>query len=366
MILRIFKLFTVTFFLLTIFACKDESWAHKDLQFMYDSIVFNHPGMFNTKDKFFAERAKSEFEKAKYKLSMVTSKKDKQKVLEKFVKSFDDTHLGVGWFDNQLKENSSEILDQDFSLNIYDDIVWIKIPTFMIDGSQLANFEKIVSDVAFLKNVKAIVFDVRGNRGGNSLFGSRLLSSLFGYDFYSYYKQIKESKVIVDWRASSSNYEYLKRLQDQFINKFGSESDEYIWIKSIVDGVEQAIKNNEYFYSEINKTFINDSKPASSVTAKIFVLIDKKCGSACLGFIDELYAMDYPITLIGEKTNCDSLYMELRSENLPSKLGIFYFPIKVYSNRSRGNNIPYYPDIKVDIQDDNKIQEVITKAIKSF
>ena len=51
---------------------------------------------------------------------------------------------------------------------------------------------------------------------------------------------------------------------------------------------------------------------------------------------------------MAKKTRGDRLYMELRSSALPSKLGKFGFPIKVYRNRYRGDNESYMPDILYD------------------
>lgn len=81
------------------------------------------------------------------------------------------------------------------------------------------------------------------------------------------------------------------------------------------------------------------------MTAKIVVIIDAFCMSATLDFIDALKAMDQQVILVGETTDADSVYMEIRIADLPSGKGQFQFPIKMYSNRLRGHNVPYVPDI---------------------
>lgn len=52
--------------------------------------------------------------------------------------------------------------------------------------------------------------------------------------------------------------------------------------------------------------------------------------------------MTQNVILIGKTTKADRLYMELRTVELPSKLGIFSFPIKD-RNRNRGDNIQHIP-----------------------
>jgi len=67
--------------------------------------------------------------------------------------------------------------------------------------------------------------------------------------------------------------------------------------------------------------------------------------SACLDFIDEIKAVDPKALLIGQTTHADTVYMEVRAVDVPSNIGKLQFPIKVYRNRVRGNNVAYVSDI---------------------
>jgi hypothetical protein len=55
--------------------------------------------------------------------------------------------------------------------------------------------------------------------------------------------------------------------------------------------------------------------------------------------------------------------MEVRTVDLPSGLGTFSYPIKVYRNRSRGDNVPYMPNIECDVTDMQKLIRCV-KEIK--
>jgi len=58
--------------------------------------------------------------------------------------------------------------------------------------------------------------------------------------------------------------------------------------------------------------------------------------------------------------------MEVRSLDLPSGIGVFYFPIKVYRNRVRSDNQPYIPDIEYNhIKNTNELQKFIIKIINA-
>lgn len=46
----------------------------------------------------------------------------------------------------------------------------------------------------------------------------------------------------------------------------------------------------------------------------------------------------------GVETSADSLYMDVRSQRLPSGLARIPVPMKVYRGRARGSNEPHVPD----------------------
>ena len=116
-------------------------------------------------------------------------------------------------------------------------------------------------------------------------------------------------------------------------------------------------------YESIEQTVNSVCNP---VKAKIIVIIDKGCGNACLTFIDQLKAMKHDVILFGQTTGADSVYMEVQKTDLPSKKGIFYFPMRVYKNRLRGNNIPYYPDIFYADDSSNNTETLQQAIIERF
>lgn len=110
--------------------------------------------------------------------------------------------------------------------------------------------------------------------------------------------------------------------------------------------------------------------PAKNITSegefgfKVIVITDSVNVSAALDFIDELKLMTKEVMLIGQKTKADRVYMEVRSLPLPSGAGIFSFPIKVYRNRPRLDNEPYYPNIEFkDIHNTPALQGFILETV---
>jgi hypothetical protein len=103
------------------------------------------------------------------------------------------------------------------------------------------------------------------------------------------------------------------------------------------------------------------------VSGKVIAIIDQKCGSATLDFLDQLKAMKSDLILIGETTKADSAYMELRIISLPSGKGKVAFPIKVYRNRPRGHNVPHTPDIHYpNLGDTTKLQNYVSRLLEDY
>jgi hypothetical protein len=104
----------------------------------------------------------------------------------------------------------------------------------------------------------------------------------------------KECKIII-----ILNIEYFQNVWEQFKKEFGQESNQTQYIHSILKGMQSSFAQGQPYYCEFSYTNQYNGKPSNipMVTAKIIVIIDNRCVSACLDFIDELKAMNYPIML---------------------------------------------------------------------
>lgn len=354
---------TFSFFILCIFqnSTHQSDWSKKDLLFMYQLISTDHPGMVNQEDTNFATNAQQAFVQAQSNLEVAKTEEEKVSILQNFAQSFNDSHVRV-FFANAKKINQNKELNfpLQFQVKEENNIIWIRIPTFDIQAKQRNEFNKIIELLPAYQNSKKIVFDLRGNTGGNSCFGSKIVAALFGNDYYQYYKEKSIEKITVDWRATPNNINHVNNMYHSFIKQFGPESNETLWIKKVYEGIKEAYDNGHLFFSELEPKATALEPTYNALTAQIIVIVDNACMSACLGFIDDLYAMNYPITLIGQTTKADTLYMDIRQEQLPSGKGVFSFPIKVYRNRPRGHNQPYHPDILLPLGNEDIIKENIS------
>lgn len=224
------------------------------------------------------------------------------------------------------------------------------------DGTE-NDLKKIIDQIPNLKNKKAIVFDLRGNDGGNSGYGLSIINKVFGEEYAEKSIAKIEKEMYADYRASIDNLAWIKIINTIF-------NDD----KELEEGIQKSIKNSLPYYSETSETIGNLStsqeKAEKQTSAKIFAIIDNKNVSDALDFLDALKAVNPQATLIGEKTDTDRLYMDCAQMHLPSGYAIFRYPIKVYRNRPRGDAQPYYPDIEFDTTDTKKLQKYIIDIVK--
>ena len=100
----------------------------------------------------------------------------------------------------------------------------------------------------------------------------------------------------------------------------------------------------------------------------MILLTDLLCGSACLDFADIMLKLPGVIHA-GQPTWADTVYMDIRSLALPSKLGSFSIPQKVYRNRIRGNNQPCEPKaewtFEGDISNDTDVKTWLWQKLAS-
>ncbi|MCK8116907.1 S41 family peptidase [Pseudoalteromonas sp. 2CM37A] len=226
-------------------------------------------------------------------------------------------------------------------------IAWIAMPSFSSTEKQTAAynkvFEKIQQQRSKLLTAKAVVLDLRHNQGGSSYWSSQIAKELWG-------KKIVEQKVNntsqntqVWWRASKGNTDHVVSLLEVVKNQ-----PELLKIfKITAAGMALSLKSGDPFYVEQETNTPNNipQKPLTSdFKTKVFVIVPPQCASACLDALDKFKLFENT-TLFGAPSSADSMYMEVRLADLPSRLGKVIVPNKVYVNRARGAGDFYKPDV---------------------
>ncbi|WP_341788899.1 MULTISPECIES: S41 family peptidase [unclassified Rickettsia] len=340
----------IFFSIIFLTSCQNDNHRNSDLKYIYNEIQENHPGIFNKEDPTFKENLKHNYLKAN-KAFYKTSQQNPKQIIEAFISTFNDTHLSVNWYNEMPKIIPYNF--KPFQIKYFlKNIVWIELPNFDLTESQQQEFNSLLAAIKNFRKKNIIVFDLRGNQGGNSDYGSELINQLFGKNYATQQRNLAYKNVYVDWRVSLNNLNHVKNLYKRYQNPC---------LKNIIEGLEKNLQEKQPYYRELlfDKSLPLNTSLLNPVKAKIIIIIDEKNVSSTLDFIDELEIMTQNVILVGKTTKADRLYMELRTVELPSKLGVFSFPIKVYRNRNRGDNIPYIPDFEIDPKNTPKLEDFI-------
>ena len=263
--------------------------------------------------------------------------------------------LGVPDMDN--KATITEISAGNF---------WVRLPEFAPNADQVTQLKQLTARMPQLRNAALVVFDIRGNHGGDSQWGADVLAALFGEP---YMQQLmgQKSHGHAEWRISKGNLSYLEQdILPRSQRQFGPDSDNAKRWADLARRMAEALARKETL---INQTAIKEAASAPPAAAplsqaKVALVTDYGCASSCLDFADKVLALPGAVHL-GQTTAADTVYMEVRGLPLPSGLGRFVVSQKVYRGRARGHNEPYVPKAKFDgpISDTPRVQAWVMQQL---
>lgn len=236
-------------------------------------------------------------------------------------------------------------------------VTWIGVPTFANEaGEQLrALITEVAANAETMRAGRAIVIDVRGNGGGNSEWGAQLATAVWGEEIINALPEANPGGA-VDWRASERNRDYIESFAPELLAQFGEDSEFGQWVLAVRQGFATALEQGEPTWRQREAaetgpvpqgggyTLRRPSGP-SPIPARVYVLSNGACASACLDFAD--IVLHIPgVQLIGMDTAGDGLLMEVREQTLPSGLALAVLPLKVYRGRARGALEAYRADVQ--------------------
>jgi hypothetical protein len=322
-------------------------WAKKDLDFMHGEILRNHPGIGNPQDLLFGDQLEASYVQAKKELDSAWTDGDRWKALQGFAHSFEDAHVVL---EDINPKKSAAAPSPTFKFEAGHQFYWLSIPGFVISKQAMPSYQNMLASINkyMLDTDGTVVFDLRGNTGGNSFYAQEILEHVWGKDYVQEKINAYRQNMYADWRATDGNQKAIMA-QYEAIKKQNPPNPELLtWSKKIVDGMNQAVREGNQYYSE-HEDLVPSKKFASEAKNKrmnAIVLMDRHCASSCLDFIDMLLASSpHSVLKLGEKTSSDRLYIDIRPVILPSGLGTFWFPMKVYRNRPRLDRQAYEPDL---------------------
>jgi hypothetical protein len=222
---------------------------------------------------------------------------------------------------------------------------WISLPSFAGGDTATAAAllrlrDQVAANAPALQAAGLIVFDVRGNGGGNSQFGEDIAAALWGTPFID---AVRPRASAVDWRASAGNARFLRGVNLRRIEQqFGPEAAYVREYGAFVAAMDAVVARGDAFLRQTPESATAATPPPNPVQARVVLLTDSHCFSACLDFADLLRAIPGAVHA-GQETSADAVYIDNRAERLPSGEGFVGFSMKVYRGRPRGHNRSYLP-----------------------
>jgi len=211
------------------------------------------------------------------------------------------------------------------------------------DSAVVAAIEALTDQVEqhreALRAAGLIVVDVRGNGGGSASLGLQPVFALWTQDYVLNRFPTAEG---LSWRVSPGNIAFLEeRSLPRLVRNFGEESAQAIAMADQIAAMRAALDQGEPFWDAPRNDDARHAGP-TPVRGKVILLTDGYCFSSCLTLADAVLALEN-VTHAGSATRADAVYIDNRSEQLPSGLGRLGFSMKVYRGRVRGHNEAYAP-----------------------
>jgi hypothetical protein len=223
--------------------------------------------------------------------------------------------------------------------------IWVGLPTFEPGEKGLAAVKEAIRAAPSWRDRDPIVFDVRGNGGGNSAWGHEILAGLYSQEYLDAQLGPRKARTYVEWRLSPGNVAHVARFVDAAVRE-RQPPEEVAARRAFASSLRQALAEGKSFWRREDgpppAKAAAAPAPPNRVAGRVFLLTDGSCGSACLDFADMVLGLPGTIQ-VGRATYADSVYMEIRYQMLPSGVADLGLGVKVYRNRPRGNNQPYVP-----------------------
>jgi hypothetical protein len=196
---------------------------------------------------------------------------------------------------------------------------------------------RIEADREALRSAETIVFDLRGNSGGSSDWSHRVARALWGEDWFAARRPHFGD---IDWRASPGT---IKQFDEDIQYWRDQENPGMIeWTQKSQAEVRAALAAKRPFWRQTLPRPKADPAAKPLTNARIFVLTDPACLSACMDALDIWKPLG--AIQVGRETSGDTLYIQVRRLQFPSGLGGFITPQKVWRDRPRGSNEPHRPE----------------------
>jgi hypothetical protein len=200
------------------------------------------------------------------------------------------------------------------------------------------------ADRKALARARAIVLDLRANRGGSSDWSRQIAEIIWGRSALA---RLPRDTAVVDWRVSEANLASLRESRDRQLAGGTLSPEMRRWFDGATTGLAEALARGEHGLwrqreeEEAQTRGTPRRRDRQRLAGPVYVITDAGCASACLDAVDLWRSLG--AVHVGQTTSADTFYMDIRSATLPSGFIGVSMPRKVYRGRSRGANEPVVP-----------------------
>jgi hypothetical protein len=224
---------------------------------------------------------------------------------------------------------------------------WVQIGNFKDETALKALEARLLATQARLRSAPYVVFDLRGNGGGNSTWGGRYASILWSKEAVDGRRRADQSSDPADygkyWRRSKAAAAKMHAAADEY-DAEGPDFAEIAQFWRALGDTIAAARDDGLHQDECCRPRPRPSVvPKPAYSRKVFVVTDAGCFSSCVVVMNTLKRMG--AIQVGEASGQNEVYGEsVGPFDLPSGLGTYRIPVSIIRQpRSSLGGLP--PDI---------------------
>jgi hypothetical protein len=248
-------------------------------------------------------------------------------------------------------------------------VLWIRARNFNMKPADVPKLDAMLKEIESLQGVRQVVFDARGNGGGDSSVGGQILSAALGGLDFDKRELDRLPRVYTQWRVSDVAIDSMGQYVKTMSGRYGADSAQVKQVEQRRERLQQAKQAGQPWIDEGGAPRLTRADIAQRngrllrFKGTVALITDGSCASACLDFADQVRLIPGSVHL-GRTTSSDTVYLERGMVKLPSG-NLLFMPIKVWRNRVRGDSEALVPDVPldVDIKDDATVRAATLKAL---
>jgi hypothetical protein len=259
--------------------------------------------------------------------------------------------------------------DRSNGYSVENGVLWIRARNFNMNPADVTKLDTMLKELQALEGVRQVVFDARGNGGGDSSVGTQILRAAVGNLDFDKRDLDLLPRIYTQWRVSDVAIASMGRYLETMSARYGADSDKVKQVEQRRELMKKAKQAGQSWFDEGGAPRLTRADIAqrngrlTRFKGTVALITDGSCASACLDFADQVRMIPGSVHL-GRTTGSDTVYLERGMSKLPSG-NLLFMPIKVWRNRVRGDSEALVPDIPldVDIKDDAAVRTATLKAL---